>query len=168
MKYLELLKKLEKTRKQFSNISLETAKIIYLIAKIRKPKKILEIGTSNGLSTIALAQVAPTTTIEQRQDRIDIAKKNFSKTNLKIKIIKGDALELTKILKGFQLIFIDATKKDYLNYLKNLKPKKGTIILADNIIKPKPDKVKPYTNYVRKHYQSTLIPTDSGLEMTII
>ncbi len=168
MKYLKLLQNLEKQQSKYSNISLSTAKIIYAIAKIRQPKKILEIGTSNGLSTITLAQIAPVVTIEKREDRILEAIKNFQKTKLKITILKGDALQLTKKLKGFDLVFIDATKSEYLQYLKNLKPKPRTIILADNILKPKPIKVQPYIDYVRKHHCSVLIPTDNGLELTII
>jgi len=159
------------------NIPAETGKFFYNLVLISKPKNILEIGTSNGYSTIWLAEAAKqnkgkVTTIEASEFKVKMAKENFNRAKLKnIKIIQGDALkEIPKLKQKFDFMFIDAIKRDYINYLKlaekNLK--KECIIVADNAIMFK-DKMKDYLNYVEhnKIYSSVIVPIGSGVEFSL-
>ena len=137
----------------------------------------MEIGTSNGYSTIWLGEAAKQnhgkiTTIENNDKKIMEANKNFKKANLdNIKIIHGDAIkEIPKLNEKFDFMFIDAIKEDYINYLKlaekNLK--KICIIVADNAIMFK-NYMKDYLNYVEnnKKYSSVLVSIGSGVEFSL-
>lgn len=159
------------------NIPAETGKFFYNLVLISKSKNILEIGTSNGYSTIWLAEAAKQNkgrvlTIEISENKIKMAKENFNRAKLKnIKIIQGDAIkEIPKLKEKFDFMFIDAIKSDYIKYLKlnekNLK--KNSIIVADNAIIFK-DKMQDYLNYMEKNknYSSVLVPIGTGVEFSL-
>lgn len=144
-------------------------KIIENLIKKHKPKKILEIGTLFGYSAILMARLllpkGQVVTIEKNKDNARIAKENIADAGLRknIKIISGDALEIIpKIIEKFDILFIDAKKSDYLNYLKlaekNLK--QGSLVIADNtgIFKKQ---LSDYLIYVRNpdNYNSKTIKT---------
>src|SRR3989344_9553563 len=96
------------------NVPRETGELLNLLVRIKKPKKILEIGMSNGYSTIWLSEPGfPVISIEADPKKIFLAKENFKKANLKnITILQGFALDIIKNLKEkFDFVFIDATKK---------------------------------------------------------
>lgn len=160
------------------NIPASTGKFLYNIVLISKSKNILEIGTSNGYSTIWLAEAAKqnkgkVTTIEILEEKVKLAKENFKRAKLDrmIKIINGDALlEIPKLKGKFDFMFIDAIKRDYIKYLKlaekNLK--KGSVIAADNAIMFK-DKMQHYSNYLHnnKNYSTILVPIGTGVEFSV-
>lgn len=116
--------------------------LLQFISKMLSPKHILEIGTYTGYSTICLAQGlsddGKITTID-KNDEIDfISQKYFKKSNLtkKINQIFGDAKKIIPTLNIlFDLVFIDADKRDYLEYYKSAfnKLKNGGYIIADNV-----------------------------------
>ncbi len=150
------------------NVPRETGELLNLLVRIKKPKKILEIGTSNGYSTIWLAEPGfPIISIEADPKKIILAKENFKKAGLKnIKILQGFALDVLKNLKEkFDFVFIDATKKEYLDYFKLLKLNENAIVVADNIIS---HNISDYHNYVNKNYKGQLIKIGSGVEVTIV
>lgn len=150
------------------NIPRETGELLNLLVKIKKPKKILEIGMSNGYSTIWLAEPGfQVFSIEADPKKIILAKENFKKAGLKnIKILQGFALDILKNLKEkFDFVFIDATKKEYLDYFRLLKLNKNALVVADNIIS---HNIKDYHDYVNNKYKSHLIKIGSGVEVTII
>ena len=102
-------------------------------------KSILEIGSAIGYSSIRIALVDPcvnVTTIEKDKCRYDIAVSNINKFNLsdRINILNEDALE-SEIEDKFDLIFIDASKGNNINffnkYKKNLN--KNGVIITDNL-----------------------------------
>ncbi|MBI2522949.1 O-methyltransferase [Candidatus Woesearchaeota archaeon] len=162
----------------YYNIPAATGKFFYNLVLISKAKNILEIGTSNGYSTIWLAEAAKqnkskVTTIEISESKVNMAMENFKRANLSkiIKIIHGDALEeIPKLREEYDFMFIDAIKKDYITYLrlaeKNLK--KNAAIVADNAIMFK-DKMQNYLNYLQnnKKYSSVLVPIGTGVEFSI-
>src|SRR3989344_6307004 len=168
MKILRDLEELAE-RRLFFNIPREAGEYLNLLIKINKPRTILEVGTSNGYSTMWLAEPFPETeviTIEIKKDKVKMAGKNFDSSGLhNIKIIHGDALqELPKINSYFDFVFLDAIKKDYLAYLNMIKLNKGAIIVADNILTHS-EQLKDYINYVRTHYKSELIDIGNGMEI---
>ncbi|MEK6949771.1 MAG: O-methyltransferase [Nanoarchaeota archaeon] len=160
------------------NIPADTGKFLYNLLLISKAKNILEIGASNGYSTIWLAEAAKqnkgkVTTIEISGEKVKLAKENFKRANLNktIKIIHGDALQELPKLKGkFDFMFIDAIKRDYIKYLKLAEKslKKDSIIVADNAIMFR-DKMQHYFNYLHnnKNYSTVLVPIGSGVEFSV-
>ena len=124
------------------NINPEDGKLLELLIKISDSKKILEIGTFYGYSTIWLARSIENGiiyTIEKDKDSYEKAEQNFIKANVnnKIKILKGTAEEILPTLnEEFDLIFIDAEKNHYLQYLYFAEKllKKGGLLAADNTL----------------------------------
>ncbi len=102
-------------------------------------KKILEIGTAVGYSSIKMALInnnITVTTIERDEERYNLAIENITKMNLekRIKCIKADALEI-ELNDKYDLIFIDAAKSQNIKFFekyKKLLNKNGTIVV-DNI-----------------------------------
>lgn len=123
-------------------IQSEGARFLELMTSILKPKKILEIGTAIGYSSILMCRASSNClidTIERNEDMISIAKENIKKYKLedKIKILEGEAQEVLESLDDkYDLIFIDAGKGHYNHFLPEvlrLLDKNGTII-ADNVL----------------------------------
>ena len=141
---MKLLKEIENYNKDNFQIALEkdSAKLLYLLAKIKKVKNALEIGTGIGYSTIHLgSSCKKVVSIDKDKGNLEIAWKLIKKNSLRnINIIEGDALiEIPKLKDKFDLLFIDGTKREYLNYLKLdlLKVNKNALIIADNAVSHK-------------------------------
>ncbi len=176
---LETLAGLDKTREDFWNVDNESANFLSLLIKTSGAKNALEIGTSNGYSTIWLAKALKTTggkltTIEFWDNRLDVAVENFKKTGV-ADIIEPKLGQAVMILEEmaysnnppvFDFVFIDANKSEYIKYFKLVDKmlKKGGIIAADNILSHY-KKVEPYIKEItsRTDYQSQLIPLDTGI-----
>jgi len=114
-----------------------------LFSKAVQPKTILEIGTFTGYSAIALAegltQDGVLHTIDINEELAEMVAAYIEKAGLKNKIKQhiGNALDIIPTLDlQFDLVFIDADKKNYFNYYTLVKDKvaKGGIILADNVL----------------------------------
>lgn len=121
---------------------LEVERFLEFLIKSNKPKKILELGTAVGYSTIHFAGndfVERVLTVEVREDMASIALSNFKKLGLesKIELRLNDAFEELKTMdEEFDFIFIDAAKGQYKYYfdeaIKHLA--KGGIIVCDNVL----------------------------------
>ena len=167
-----------KTHDGYYNISAYTGEFFHILVLISKAKNILEIGTSNGYSTIWLAEAVKqnkgkVTTIEISEHKVKMAAENFKITKLDkiIKIVQGNALkEIPKLKVNFDFLFLDAVKEDYINYFKLAYPKltKKAIIVADNAIMFE-KYMKDYLGYVRNHrdLRSVLVPIGSGVEFSL-
>lgn len=162
----------------YFNISAGTGKFFYNLVLLSKAKNILEIGTSNGYSTIWLGEAAKLTkgkitTIEISEHKVKEAISNFKRAGLSkiIKTINGDAIKEIPKLKGkFDFLFLDAIKKNYINYFRLAYPKleKNSIIVADNAIIFKDD-MKGYLEHVsqNKNLSSVLVPIGTGVEFSV-
>ncbi|WP_315067239.1 O-methyltransferase [uncultured Clostridium sp.] len=121
----------------------ETGVFLEFMTSMKKPKRILELGTAIGFSSILMYQSAGTepeiVTIERDERMIELANINLKKFNLdhKIKIEEGDCLEiLEKLNEPFDLIFMDAGKGHYNHFLPHclrLLNEDG-VIVADNVL----------------------------------
>lgn len=176
----KVLKEIEKmTKKEFLPIvgPHKGHVLVEAIHKI-KPKRVLEVGTLIGYSAILIGKEleskAHLVTIEIHADEAKKARENIRRAEVppKIDVIVGDALEVIPELTGeFDMVFIDANKSEYLEYLRLAEPKlhKGTVIIADNagIFA---DEMRDYLNYVRSSgkYSSKYVPVgEDGLEVSI-
>jgi predicted O-methyltransferase YrrM len=127
-------------------------KLLYLLAKMNGARHILEIGTLGGYSAIWLAKALPTigprkvVTLEVEEEHAYIAKKNIAAAGLThlIDVRVGSALDTLESMasegwgkedKVFDMVFIDADKKNNVGYIKwALKfSRKGTVIVVDNV-----------------------------------
>jgi predicted O-methyltransferase YrrM len=129
-------------------VTANQGKLLMMMAQMISPKKILEVGTLGGYSTIWLARsLAPggkLTTLEYEQKHADVAQRNFARAGLAnlIEVRVGDATKTMPqlIAEGagpFDLIFLDANKDGYPTYYEySLKlSRKGTVIFADNVVR---------------------------------
>ncbi|ATD54885.1 O-methyltransferase [Clostridium chauvoei] len=121
----------------------ETAKFLEFMVNMKKPLRILELGTAIGYSATLMYEASGTnpsiTTIERDENMIRYAKENFKKFNLedKIEIKSGDCLEiLEELQEPYDLIFMDAGKGHYNHFLPHCLRllKKDGIIIADNVL----------------------------------
>ena len=130
------------------SVSANQGKFLQVLARLCNAKKILEIGTLGGYSTIWMARALPKTgkliSLELDQHHADVARKNISFAGLNdiVDIRVGKAIDsLPQLVKEnagpFDMIFIDADKPPYKEYfewsLKLSRP--GTLIVADNVIR---------------------------------
>ena len=167
-------------------IAISQCQFLHLIIKISNIKKILEIGTFTGLSTLsmalALTENGKITTLDKNEETNKIAINFFKKAkqNHKIKTIIKPAIESLHEIKDqtFDLIFIDADKMNYKKYyessLKLLN--KGGLIIIDNVLwygevvdKNNDDKftlnIKDFNNYISKdeRVENLIVPLGDGM-----
>ena len=118
-------------------------RLLSLISKIINPKKILEIGTFTGYSTLCLAEGLHENgeihTIDINEELYDLQRKYFKKSSFNNNITQhlGNALDIIpKLDRDFDLIFLDADKINYPKYLDILivRLKKGGVLLSDNVL----------------------------------
>ena len=122
----------------------EMQSFLKVLLAIKKPKRILEVGTAVGFSAILMSEYAPEdchiTTIEKYEKRIPIARENFKRAGKEhqITLLEGDALEVLKSLDGsYDFIFMDAAKGQYIHFLPDvfrlLAP--GGVLVSDNVLR---------------------------------
>jgi predicted O-methyltransferase YrrM len=130
------------------NVSPTQGKLLHVLARAQGARRILEIGTLGGYSTIWLARALPPDgrliSLEVDPKHAEVARANLAQAGLSsiVEIRLGPALDtLPKLVSGgrgpFDLIFIDADKPGYADYLKwSLKlAQPGTLIIADNVVR---------------------------------
>ena len=142
-KILDTLKVMrEKEARGMMNVSAEDGRLLRLLAESIGAKNVVEIGTSNGYSgtwwSLALRKTGgKLTTFEIDKGRAALARKNFKRAGVEkyITLIEGDAhKEVTKLKDKIDILFMDADKEGYVDYLKKLLPlvRPGGLIIAHN------------------------------------
>lgn len=118
-------------------------RVLSMLSKLIQPKNVLEIGTYTGYSALCLAEGMQENgelhTIDINEELFDFQRKYFDESTFGKQIFQhlGNALEvIPKLDKTFDLVFIDADKSNYPNYLEIILPKlkKGAVILSDNVL----------------------------------
>lgn len=123
-------------------IPVDTTNMLKTLMVLHKPERILEIGTAMGYSAIVMASfpwVKEIITLERDENMIELAKKNIQETgnSERIRILEGDAQESISALTGkFDMIFIDAAKGHYMDFLKGSAGmlKIGGLFVCDNVL----------------------------------
>lgn len=123
-------------------ISHEGTQLLSTVVKEYKPRSVLEIGTAIGYSTMIIAMNAPEakiTTIELDEKRAETALCFLGEAKLLdcVDLILGDAGQVLPTLNAkFDMVFIDAAKGQYLNYLLNILDKlnPNAVVIADNVL----------------------------------
>lgn len=174
-----LLKTLEKTRGNYWNISKDLGNFLNILINTRQFKNVLEIGTSNGYSGIWMAEALSKTgghlwTIEShKKERFLLGFNNFKKAGLLnwITHLSGHAPEAIPLSpKFFDMVFLDATKMEYIQYFNVIKNrvKKNGLIVADNINSHK-KALAAYVKAVRsnKNWHSEKLEIGSGVLLSL-
>ncbi|WP_278287289.1 O-methyltransferase [Caloranaerobacter ferrireducens] len=191
----EILKTIEDYAKK-NNVPIihpEVAQFIRVIIQIKNPRRILEIGTAIGYSAIVMAEASKRDceiiTIERREDMVKLAKENFERADLnnRIRILHGEAQEILPSIKDkFDLIFLDAAKGKYMEFLpyciENLNC--GGVIISDNVLfkgmvanddlvirrkKTIVRRMREYLKYIcnTSILETSIIPIGDGIALTI-
>jgi predicted O-methyltransferase YrrM len=175
----QTLSELEKTQKDFWNVSRQTGNFLNMLVKMNHSKSVLEIGTSNGYSGLwflkALSETnGHLTTIEFYDKRQSIAIENYNKCGFEglYTTIQGSASE---VIKGFSkedkfdFVFIDACKREYVDYFELIKPHllPNAIIAADNVNSHR-EKVQTYLDKIFSDtdFQSEILDLPAGLSVS--
>jgi predicted O-methyltransferase YrrM len=164
-------------------------RVLSMVSKLINPKNVLEIGTYTGYSALCLVEgIQPKGqlhTIDTNEELYDLQRKYFDKSGFGNQIIQhtGNALNIIPTIdKTFDLVFIDADKQNYPNYLEIILPKlkSGSVILSDNVLwtgkviekLQKGDKdteaLLKYNKMINEHSQleTVLLPIRDGLTLT--
>ena len=156
----------------------KTAEFLFQQVLTKRPKLVLELGTSIGYSTIWLAAAAKevggeVATVEKETYKMEMADEFIVRSGMSpvVRQIQGD---ISDVLDGWEepvdFVFIDAGKRGYLSSLKKLEPwlNEGAVIIADNMTDMQ-KQVQDYIDYVTtdEKYHSTLIDIDHGLMISI-
>ncbi len=174
----EILTSLEKTQKEFWNISRVTAEFMYNFIIDAKIQSVIEVGTSNGYSGIWLAKAlkktgGKLTTIEFYDKRLDIAKENFEKCGVTdiITTKQGDAATILEYLPEdykVDFAFVDANKRQYIDFFHLIHPHlvAGGYIACDNVISHA-QKVQTFLDDINKNhdYENVVLPLPAGLSL---
>lgn len=121
----------------------EMQTFLKLLLAMQKPMRILEVGTAVGFSAVLMAEYGPKdveiVTIENYDKRIPIAKNNFKRAGKEkqIKLLEGDAAEILPTIDDpFDLIFMDAAKGQYINFMPEVLRllKKDGVLVSDNVL----------------------------------
>lgn len=126
------------------NITPDTGRFLAVLVRATRARRILEVGTSNGYSTIWLAWGARdsgghVTTVERAPDKVALARANVARAGLadRVTVREGAALDVLAGLRGpFDLIFLDADRPSYVAYADALLPllQPGGLLVTDNVV----------------------------------
>ena len=130
------------------NVSANQGRLLYLLAKIARAERILEIGTLGGYSTTWLARALPASgvvvSLEVNPSHAAVARRHLERaaTPARVEVKVGPAADALRSMAAsreapFDFVFIDADKPGYVRYLELVLPlsRPGTVIVADNVIR---------------------------------
>lgn len=171
----------------YSAVTPERGALLYLVARAIRATRVVEFGTSLGISTIYLATAvrdnlaagaaAPGQVIGSEMDprKIEVATRNLQDAGLAdiVRILRGDALEtLSDIAAPQDMIFLDGRKDMYLPVLKILQPKlrAGAVVISDNIETFRKELI-PFLDYVHSEksgFASSTLKISDGMELSVL
>jgi predicted O-methyltransferase YrrM len=176
----EVLEEIERAarRRFLPIIGSSRGRVLVEAVRSYMPRRILEVGTLVGYSTILmgreLEEGSEIVTIEYDRDEAEQARANIARAGISasVMVLIGDALEIIPNLEGsFDMVFLDAAKHQYLDYLRLVEDKLriGGVVVADNVgFMSRP--MRGYLGYVRDSgkYESTFHRSGSdGIEISV-
>lgn len=172
------------------NINPEEGRVLSLLIQTAGFKRILEVGCCSGYSAIWMARALPADgsleTIEMDPSMVRVATENFRKASVdkKVKVLAGKALEVMPKLpeKSYDLVFIDAEKTEYSDYLREALRlvHKGSVICADNVFwqgrvfsdeaDDATEAIKYFTKqlFSNQRLKTTLLPVSDGMSWSLV
>lgn len=154
------------------NLEPASAEFVCALASGCGARRLLEIGGSSGLSTIALAAAARQTdgrlvSIEIEPQRQDESRKRLESLGLadRVEFVLADAGTVLDRYSGLQFVLIDCEKDDYVRFLGMLRLTPGAVVVADNILS---HELWEYVRAVRSYagVESVTLPIGKGLEVS--
>ena len=156
------------------NITHDTGEFLSVLVCAIDAQRVLEIGTSNGYSTLWLANAARSirgrvSTIELSEFKIELAARNFARAGLAsiITQLKGDAGRILDHIENsaFDLIFLDSERTDYPSWWPDIKRiiRPGGLLVVDNATSH-PEQMAPFVALVRAapEFITSLVPVGNG------
>jgi predicted O-methyltransferase YrrM len=163
-------------RARFRNVEHETAELLGLLIRATGARRILELGTSNGYSTIWLADAAQATrgavtSIEIDPLRTALARSNLDRAGLEAELRTEDAADTLSASADdwWDFVFLDAERGAYAGYwpalVRTLRPG-GGLLAIDNMLSH-PDEVAPVTALIddEDDVTSALVPIGAGIRL---
>ena len=163
----------ERPRKML-NITRDTGEFLAVLVRAAFARRVLEIGTSNGYSTLWLASAAQdiggsVTTVEKSQYKIDLAAKNFARSGLASSIaqVHDDAGRLLERSadSAFDFIFLDSERPEYSGWWPHLRRvlRRGGLLVVDNATSH-PAEIAPFVALVKAdaEFITSLVPVGNG------
>lgn len=173
----------------------EMESFLRVMLSIKRPTKILELGTAIGYSAILMSecidQEGKIITIENYDKRIPIAKANIERAGKDdlIQLLEGDALEIMPTLEAnqFDFVFMDAAKAQYINFLPEVLRlmKDGAVLITDNVLQEGDliqskymvrrrdrtihKRMREYLEVVKKHpeLETSIVPIGDGITVSV-
>ncbi|MBI3376005.1 MAG: O-methyltransferase [Betaproteobacteria bacterium] len=156
------------------NITRDTGELLSVLVRVTAARRILEIGTSNGYSTIWLAEAASAidgrvTTVEFADSKVGLARANFARSGLApfINLIHGDAGRFLQHAgqDAYDLVFLDSERPEYPGWWPRLRGvlRPGGLMVADNATSHAAE-MAPFVALVNADPQFTtcLVPVGNG------
>ena len=156
------------------NITPDTGKFLSILVRATKATRVLEIGTSNGYSTLWLAEAVRVTggrvtTVELSEFKLGLATENFNRAGLAswIDLLHEDAGHvLAKAATGsYDLVFLDSERTEYPGWWPDIKRalRPGGVLVADNATSH-PEQMAPFISMVEgdPDFTSCLVPLGNG------
>lgn len=173
----------------------EMESFLRVMLSIKKPEKILELGTAIGYSAILMSEcigdAGKIVTIENYEKRIPIAKENISLAGKKnvIELLEGDAMDIMPALKEnqFDFVFMDAAKAQYIHFLPEVLRlmKTGAVLITDNVLQEGDlieskyvvqrrdrtihKRMREYLEVVKNHkdLETSIVPIGDGITISV-
>jgi predicted O-methyltransferase YrrM len=156
------------------NITRDTGELLSVLVQATSARRVLEIGTSNGYSTLWLASAAgvtggAVTTVELSDYKVGLARQNFSRSGLasSITLVQDDAGRLLERAAdaSFDLVFLDAERPEYPGWWLHLKRvlRPGGLLVVDNATSH-PEQMAPFVALVKADadFTTSLVPVGNG------
>lgn len=156
------------------NITHDTGEFLAVLVRAMGARRVLEIGTSNGYSTLWLAEAAQgingsVTTVELSAAKVAMARENFARAGLQERIVQvegqaGDFLA-TSADESFDLVFLDSERGAYLGWLPHLERilRPGGLVVVDNATSHAQE-LAPFMQALRcaSGWSTSLVPVGKG------
>jgi predicted O-methyltransferase YrrM len=156
------------------NITRDTGEFLSVLVRATSARRVLEIGTSNGYSTLWLASAAgatggAVTTVELSDYKVSLAQQNFSRSGLaaSITLVQDDAGRVLERAAdaSFDLVFLDAERPEYPGWWPHLKRvlRPGGLLVVDNATSH-PEQMAPFVALVKADtdFTTSLVPVGNG------